>query len=130
MRIKFKFGICVLSGFLLWAIYSLFFNTEPWDSRYGYITVGLIGLVLGLSWPGKPWLWPLGHFLGQLLYWAFGLAIGFFFYGSRGDKFFIPLTLGPMMLMLFCLPALVMSLAGAGIRKFAKKASSKMPEDS
>ncbi len=88
MRIRYKFSICILSGFLLWAIYSFFFNIELWDSKYGYNTVGLIGLVFGLSWPGK----SLGYYLGQFLYYAVGLTIDFVFAGSRGDKFFIPLT--------------------------------------
>lgn len=120
MTIKFKFVISILSGFILWAICFYVFNTEPWDLRYGYYIVGLVGLVLGLSWPGKPWLWPIGHYLGQLLYWAFGLLL---FLKGHGHGLFIPLALGMASLILFCLPALFMSLAGAGIRKFVKALS-------
>ena len=126
MTIKSKFGISILSGVLLWTIYSFFFNTEPWDSRYGYYTVGLIGLVLGLSLPGKPWLWAIGHSLGQFLYWALGLTLDFLFSRGISAEFYIPLlALGMISLTLFCLPALIMSLAGAGIRKFVKKLSNK-----
>ena len=77
--------------------------------KYGYYIVGLIGFVLGLSWPGKSWLWPIAHYLGQFLYWFIGLLL---FSKGHGNKFLIPLAIGLISLSQFCLPALVMSLAG------------------
>lgn len=123
MNIKSKFAISICTGFLIWAICSFFLNTEPWDSKYGYVTVGLIGLILGLSWPEKPWLWPIGHYLGQFLYWSIGLTRYVLFSNGESTNFFILLTLGMISLTVFCSPSLFMSLVGGVIIKFVKKSS-------
>ncbi|NIQ13039.1 MAG: hypothetical protein GTO02_01105 [Candidatus Dadabacteria bacterium] len=109
------FIISIVIGILFWVMFVALLNTEPWDTTYGWIVVGMIGLILGFIGKEKPWLWPIGFFLGELL---FGLSVFFkdlFFYSGGGVNMFIPL--GIVFLIPFTIPAFIGSFVGFSIRK-------------
>ena len=109
------FIISIVIGILFWVVFVALLNTEPWDTTYGWVVVGTMGLILGFIGKEKPWLWPLGIFLGELL---FGLGAFFkdlFFYSGGGVNMFIPL--GILFLIPFTIPAFIGSFVGFGIRK-------------
>lgn len=105
----------VLSGMAIWFVFSLFLNTEPWDSKYGVVVMGILGFIFGLIGFERPWLWPIGIYLGQFLYGSLSLLKSLFFYSGGGANFFFPL--GIIFLIPFCFPALIMSFVGAAIQK-------------
>lgn len=116
---KWLFAISVISGVAVWAVFAVF-ETEPWDSPYGWIVVAGLGLILGFLGNGNPLFWPLGIFLGVVLFGAAGLVKSLFFYSGGGVNFFFPL--GLMFLVPFTIPAVLGSLAGFGMRKALNKA--------
>ena len=107
----------VIGGFIFWSIFA-WFNVEPWDSPYGWLTVGILGLVLGFIGKETPWLWPVGIYLGEALYGLGSFITGLLFSSGGGANMFIPL--GMIFLIPFTLPAFVGSLVGFGIRKAIK----------
>lgn len=111
---KLLFGISVVIGGALWVVFALF-DTEPWDSPYGWIAVAGLGIVLGFLGKGIPLLWPLGIFLGELLYGRGSVVKSLFFYSGGGANMFFPL--GAMFLVPFTLPAFIGSLVGFGFKK-------------
>ena len=109
------FIISIFTGVLNWVVFVVLFNIEPWDTTYGWIVIGVIGFILGTIGKDKPWLWPLGIFLGELL---FGITVflkDLFFYSGGGANMFIPL--GILFLIPFTIPALIGSFVGYGINK-------------
>jgi len=110
------FIISVLIGFIFWAVFT-WFEIEPWDSLYGWVTIGILGLFLGLISKGNPWLWPLGIILGEMLFGSGSFLINIFFYSGGGANMFIPL--GILFLIPFSLPAIIGSFVGFGIKKAA-----------
>ena len=101
----------------MWAIFA-WLNVEPWDSTYGWLTVGMLGFVLGFIGKENPWLWPVGIYLGETLFGLSSFMKGVLFSNDGGANMFIPL--GIIFLIPFTLPALVGSLIGSGIRKATK----------
>jgi hypothetical protein len=113
---KFLFLGAVIAGVLLFALPG----TEPWDSLYGWVEIVGLGLVFGFVGKGKPWLWPIGIFLGEFLYGAGSFAKSYFFYSGGGANFFFPV--GLMYLVPFTVPAFIGSFIGAGVRRvFTRK---------
>jgi len=63
--------LSVFVGIFIWALSPVFTGeTEPWDSSSGYcpLTLLLSGFLIGFLGPQKPWLWPMGIYLGQFFY--------------------------------------------------------------
>lgn len=112
------FAISVIIGVALWAVFAAF-ETEPWDSLYGWIVVGGSGLIFGFLGKENPILWPLGIFLGEVLFGLGSLVKSVFFYSGGGVNFFFPL--GLMFLVPFTIPSLVGSFVGYGLRKALNK---------
>jgi len=112
---KLLFLISVLAGALLFALA----DSEPWDSLYGWIGMAGLGMLLGVLGNGKPMLWPLGIFLGEVLYGTGRFAISLFFATGGGVNFFFPL--GLLFLISFTVPALVGSCVGFGLRRALNK---------
>ncbi|WP_126456014.1 hypothetical protein [Sulfuriflexus mobilis] len=108
------FILSVVVGFMFWAVFA-WFKIEPWDSPYGWIIVSLLGLSLGFIGNESPWLWPLGIFLGEVLFGLGSLVKSLFFYSGGGANLFFPL--GLMFLVPFTVPALMGSFVGFGLRK-------------
>ena len=94
------------------------FNIEPWDSPYGWLTVGMLGLVLGFIGKENPWLWPIGIYLGETLFGLGSFIKVVVFSSGSGANMFIPL--GIIFLIPFTIPAFIGSLVGCGIRKVTK----------
>ncbi len=111
------FIVSVIAGFLFWAIFA-WLNIEPWDSLYGWLTVGLLGLVLGFIGKENPWLWPLGIYLGEVLFGLGNFMKGLLLLSGGGANMFIPL--GMIFLIPFTIPAFIGSLVGFEIRKATK----------
>ena len=111
------FIFSVLLGFIFWAVF-IWFMIEPWDTIYGWITVGLLGLCLGFIGKESPWLWPLGLYLGEALFGLGSLLKSILFYSGGGTNMFIPL--GLIFLIPFTFPAFIGSFVGFGIRKAIK----------
>ena len=116
---KWLFAISVIAGVAVWAVFAVF-ETEPWDSPYGWIVVAGLGLIWGFLGNGNPLFWPLGIFLGEVLFGAGSFVKSLFFYSGGGVNFFFPL--GLMFLVPFTIPAVLGSLAGFGMRKALNKA--------
>jgi hypothetical protein len=116
---KLLFVTSVAAGAAIWAVFAVF-ETEPWDSLYGWIGVAGLGLILGYLGKGNPVFWPLGIFLGEVLFGLGNLMKSLFFYSGGGVNFFFPL--GLMFLVPFTIPALIGSFAGFGLRKALDKA--------
>ena len=108
---KLLFLISVVAGTLLFAVPE----TEPWDSLYGWMGMAGLGITLGVLGKGNPMLWPLGIFLGEVLYGVGSLMKSLFFYSGGGVNFFFPL--GLMFLVPFTVPAFIGSFVGFGLRK-------------
>ncbi len=112
---KIRVFICsVIAGFVFWAAF-IWFNVEPWDSPYGWVTVGILGLFFGFIGKESPWLWPLGIFLGEFLFALGSFLKSLFFYSGGGVNMFIPL--GILFLVYFSFPAFIGSFVGFGIKK-------------
>lgn len=109
------FIISVVVGFVFWAVFA-WFTIEPWDSSYGWIVIGILGLSLGYIGKGSPWLWPLGIVLGEVLFGLGSFLKSLYFYSGGGANMFVPL--GVLFLIPFSLPAFVGSFVGFGIKKF------------
>jgi hypothetical protein len=77
---KFLFLISVVAGTLLFSVSE----TEPWDSLYGWIGMAGLGIILGVLGKENPMLWPLGIFLGEILYGTGSFAKSLFFYSGGG----------------------------------------------
>ncbi len=112
---KLLFLISVVAGTLLFAVSE----TEPWDSLYGWIGMTGLGIIFGILGKGNPMLWPLGIFLGEVLYGTGSFVKSLFFYSGGGVNFFFPL--GLMFLVPFTIPALIGSFVGFGLRKALNK---------
>ena len=115
---KLLFAISVVAGAALWIVFAAF-ESEPWDSAYGWTVVAGLGLVLGFLGKGNPIFWPLGIFLGEVLFGLGSLVKSVFFYSGGGVNFFFPL--GLMFLVPFTISALIGSFVGFGLRKALNK---------
>lgn len=111
---KLLFVASVIAGGTVWAVFAVF-KTEPWDSPYGWIVVAGLGLAFGFLGKGNPMLWPLGIFVGEVLFGLWGYLDSIFFYGGGGVNYFWPL--GLIFLVPFTAPALIGSVVGFAIRK-------------
>lgn len=111
------FIISVIAGFIFWAVFT-WFNIEPWDSPYGWFTVGILGFIFGFSGKESPWLWPLGIYLGEALFSLSSFLKSLFFYSGGGANMFIPL--GILFLIPFSFPAFIGSYIGFGFKKATK----------
>jgi hypothetical protein len=107
----------VVAGAAVWAVFDLF-DTEPWDSVYGWVAVPVLGFAFGLVGKERPMRWPAGIFLGQVL---FGTA-SLFFRGG-GANLFIPL--GLLFLVPFTIPAVLGALVGSALSKAFDKPGSR-----
>lgn len=114
------FIISIIAGMVFWAVFA-WFDIEPWDSPHGWAAVGILGFVLGFIGNGKPWLWPLGIYLGEAIFGVGSFLTSLFFYRGGGANMFIPL--GVLFLILFTLPAFIGSMAGFGIKKATRSLS-------
>ena len=79
----------------------------------------ILGIGFGFLGKANPMLWPLGIFLGEVLFGVGSLLKNLFFY-SGGVNLFLPL--GLLFLIPFTAPALVGSFIGFGLRKALYKA--------
>lgn len=122
MSKKNVFILSIVAGFVCWAVFD-WFNAEPWDSLYGIIVIAFLGLCLGFIGKESPWLWPLGIFLGEIIFGLGSLMKDSFFYNGGGANLFIPL--GIFFLIPFSLPAFIGSFIGFGIRKATVSTSNK-----
>lgn len=108
----------VVIGFVFWAVFS-WFKIEPWDSLYGFIIIGALGLSLGFIGEGSPWLWPIGILLGESLFGLGSFMRDILFYSGGGANMFIPL--GILYLIPLSLPALVGSFIGSAVKRYGIK---------
>ena len=83
------FIISIIAGFVFWAVF-VSFNSEPWDSPYGWIVMSVMGTCLGFLGKGSPWLWGLGIYLGETLYGFGSFLKSMLFYSGGGVNMFIP----------------------------------------
>jgi len=113
------FGLSVIAGILIWLFFLVGLKTEPWDTPYGILAILVLGFLFGLYAPQKPWLWPVGLYIGQFLFGALIFLKSIFFYSGGGANLFLPL--GMIFLIFFCIPALVASLLGSAIRRIIFK---------
>ena len=112
------FIISVIAGFVFWLIFAGL-NIEPWDSPYGWMTVGILGLVLGFIGKETPWLWPVGIYLGATIFGLGSFIKGVVFSSAGGANMFIPL--GIIFLIPFTIPAFIGSFVGFSIGKVRKQ---------
>ncbi len=115
---KLLFVTSVVAGGAVWAVFAVF-ETEPWDSPYGWIVFVGLGFVLGYLGKGNPVFWPLGIFLGEVLFGLGSLVKSVFFYSGGGVNFFFPL--GLIFLVPFIIPVFIGSFVGFGLRKALNK---------
>ena len=108
------FIISIVAGFVFCAVFASF-NSQPWDSPYGWIVISVMGACLGFLGKGSPWLWGLGIYFGETIFGCGSFLKSMFFYSGGGVNMFIPL--GIVFLIPFTLPAFIGSLAGFGLRK-------------
>jgi hypothetical protein len=113
------FFTSVIAGGTVWAVFAVL-KTEPWDSLYGWIAVAGLGLTFGFLGKGNPMFWPLGIFLGEILFGLGEFLKSIFFYSDGGVNFFFPL--GLLFLIPFTVPALIGSVVGFEIRKATHRA--------
>ena len=111
---KLLFFAAVVAGAMVWAAFALF-NTEPWDQPYGWLVLAIVAAGFGFLGRGNPLWWPLGIFLGEVLFGMAGVIQSMLGYGHGGANMFIPL--GLMFLVPFTVPAFVGSIVGFGLRK-------------
>lgn len=104
----------VIAGVTVWGVFAAF-GTEPWDSPYGWIAVAGLGLIFGFLGKRNPMLWPLGIFLGEVLFCFGSFLMSMFLYSGGGVNLFFPI--GLIFLVPFTIPAFVGSFIGFGIRK-------------
>jgi len=108
------FMASIIAGMAVWGAFAAF-KTEPWDVPLGWIVLAGVGFIFGFLGKGNPILWPLGIFLGEVLFGLGSLVKSLFFYSGGGVNFFFPL--GLMFLVPFTIPAFIGSFAGFGLRK-------------
>ena len=111
------FIFSIVMGILFWGVFVVLLNIEPWDTTYGWGAVGFLGFVLGLIGKEKPWLWPVGIFLGEFFFALGSFLKSLFFYSGGGANMFIPL--GVIFLILFNIPAFIGSFLAFGIKNAA-----------
>jgi hypothetical protein len=111
--------LSTMIGILIWVLSPSFTGeAEPWDSANGYYPLSLLlsGILIGFLGKGKPWLWPIGIYLGQLLYCT---VKAIFFSRGTGVNFFFPI--GMIFMLKYCIIAFIGSLVGTGIGKCLAK---------
>lgn len=113
------FGLSIVAGIAVWPIFLIGLGVEPWDTPYGTLVVLGLGLLFGLCAPRKPWLWPIGIYLGQFLFGTASFLKSLFFYREGGVNFFFPI--GMIALIYTSAPAFITSFLGSGIRMVARK---------
>jgi hypothetical protein len=116
---KFLFFVSVLSGAAVWTVFGLF-RMEPWDVPHGWLVLAMLGIGFGFVGKTTPMLWPLGIFLGEVLFGLGNLLNSLFFYSGGGANLFFPL--GLLFLVPFTAAAFLGSLIGFGLRKALSKA--------
>ena len=121
---KLLFFVSVLSGAAVWAVFGLF-NTEPWDVAYGWVVLAILGIGFGFVGKANPMLWPLGIFLGEVLFGVGSLLRSLLFYSGGGVNLFF--SLGLLFLVPFTATAFLGSFIGFGLRKALSKARKSGP---
>jgi hypothetical protein len=116
---KLLFLISVIAGAAVWAVFEVF-KTEPWDVPYGWIVLAILGIGFGFFGKANPMLWPVGIFLGEVLYGAGSFLKSLFFYSGGGVNLFFPL--GLLFLVPFTVPAFLGSFIGFALRRALYKA--------
>lgn len=111
---KLMFFAAMAAGAIVWGAFALF-NTEPWDEPYGWLVLAIVAAGFGFLGRGNPLWWPLGIFLGEVLFGTAGVIASMLGYGASGANMFIPL--GLMFVVPFTVPAFVGSVVGFGLRK-------------
>ena len=107
------FILSVATGILLWVISpTLTGQSEPWDSPLGIPYLFVAGFGLGFLGYERPWLWPLGLYLGQFIY---GASTFLQPYSGGGANMFFPL--GMILLIPYSLVSLVGAVLAAALRK-------------
>lgn len=104
-------------GLLIWALSPILAcHREPWDAEGPYYMISLFiaGLVPALIEPRQFWIWPIGVYLGQILF----IVGGSFLWTSAGANLAV---VGVVLLVLYMLPTIIGAGVGAAIRKIAKK---------
>jgi hypothetical protein len=111
--------LSIIAGLAIWPVFLTMLGVEPWDNQYGIVVMLGLGLAFGLLAPKKPWLGPLGLYVGQCIYGAGSFLAGVFFHTGTGVNFFFPL--GMFVLLLFSAPALITSFLGSRIHRAYQK---------
>lgn len=102
--------LAAATGLVLWTLAALIDGkNEAWDGaaywRVAYPLAIVAAAVLGYRHPRRPWRWPLAMMAAQLV----ALVIG------AADPGLLPL--GVLMFAVITLPAVIVALIGAAVRR-------------
>ena len=112
-KTRWFFILTVVIGFLAWFLIP-FGGDELWDSWWYYGIFLLIIISIGFFMPTRWWLWPIGLYLGQLVYLIYAKLA--YPYSEASDWWIVGI-----MVLTFNIPLLyALCAVGRGIRALVK----------
>mgnify|MGYP001563853319 CR=1 FL=1 len=115
------FMLSIGLGLLIWTLSPMLAgHREPWDAQGPYYMVSLFiaGLVPALIEPKRFWVWPIGVYLGQVLF-------------IIGASFLLPYAganlaaAGIVIMVFYMVPTVIGAAIGAGIRTVAARVTTR-----
>lgn len=109
------FLLSVGLGFLIWVLSPMLAgHREPWDAQGHYYMVSLFiaGLVPAFIEPRRFWVWPIGVYLGQVLF-IIGVSSLWEIVGANMA------AVGVILMVFYLVPTVIGAGIGAAIRKIA-----------
>ena len=106
------FTLSVVLGVLIWALSPILAgNREPWDAEGSYYTTSLFvaGLVPALIEPKQFLVWPVGVYVGQVLF-----IVGASFLGTHTGANLA--VVGIIMMLFYMVPTVIGAVLGMAIR--------------
>ena len=111
------FALSIGLGLLIWALSPMLAgHREPWDAQGPYYMVSLFiaGLVPTLIEPKRFWVWPIGVYLGQVLF----IIGGSFLWEIAGANLAVA---GVVIMVFYMVPTVIGAGIGVVIRKVAQR---------